>query len=113
MQTQRWPLNLLCLMCHFTLSLTDILSNPFDEHVRSCVINETKTASYYANDEQIKVAHRRYRTREIKKFLIENATIIELQKDLGALDLSFFVELGPDSLKKSRCKRENRIEFGP
>lgn len=68
------------------------------DHIRSYVMNETKNVSYYANEELIKVAQRRFRAREIKKFLLQfkkdeqNATIIELKKDLYDLDID------PDSL---------------
>jgi len=63
------------------------------EHVRSCIMNETRTGTYYATKEEIKVAQRKYRTREIKRFLLQfkkeeqNATIIELQADLKDLDI--------------------------
>jgi len=58
------------------------------EHVRQCLMNETNNGSYYATEEQIKVAQRKHRTRELKKFLqkckkdVQNATIHELKADL-------------------------------
>ena len=63
------------------------------EHVRNCLLNETATGSYYATAEQIEDAQKRYRTREMKKFLrthkkdLQNAIVIELEKDLKDLDI--------------------------
>ena len=42
----------------------------------------------------------------------QNATIIELQMDLGDLGPASLFELGHELKSKLRCKRENRIEFG-
>ena len=64
------------------------------EHVRECLMNETQNGSYYAQKEEIKLAQRRYRTREIKRFLRkfkkeeQNAIIIELKSDLQDLDIN-------------------------
>lgn len=72
------------------------------EHVRTCLLNDTATGSYYATPEQIRHAQKMYRTREIKKFLrkhkknLQNAIVIELGrdlKDLGILPEALF-ELG-------------------
>jgi hypothetical protein len=59
------------------------------EHVRQCLMNETNNGSYYATEEEVKRAQRRYKTREIKKFLqkqgkkdLQNAIVIELAQDL-------------------------------
>ncbi len=58
------------------------------DHVRHCLANETNNGSYYATSEQIKIAQRKYRTRELKKFLqpmkkdVQNATVFELEADL-------------------------------
>jgi uncharacterized protein YnzC (UPF0291/DUF896 family) len=58
------------------------------EHVRTCLMNDTRNGSYYATAEEIEKAQRRYRTREIKKYLqqlkkdVQNATVIELAGDL-------------------------------
>jgi hypothetical protein len=59
------------------------------EHVRQCLMNETNNGSYYATAEEVKRAQRRFKTREIKKFLqkqgkknLQNAIVIELAKDL-------------------------------
>jgi hypothetical protein len=59
------------------------------EFVRQCLMNETNNGSYYATDEEVERAQRRYKTREIKKFLqkqgkkeLQNAIVIELAKDL-------------------------------
>ena len=57
-------------------------------HVRQCLVNETNNGSFYATSDQIKVAQRKHRTRELKKFLqplkkeLQNATVLELEKDL-------------------------------
>jgi hypothetical protein len=62
-------------------------------HVRECLMNETNNGSYYATAEEIKTAQRRYRTREIKKFLrsfkkqLQNAIVIELTHDLNDLGI--------------------------
>ena len=56
-------------------------------------MNETANGSYYATAEQIKDAQKRYRTREIKKFLrkhkknLQNAIVIELERDLQDLGI--------------------------
>ena len=56
-------------------------------------MNDTPDGSYYATPEQIKEAQRKYRTREIKSFLrkhkkdLQNAIVIELQKDLEDLNI--------------------------
>jgi len=58
------------------------------DHVRNCLANETSNGSYYATPEQIEVAQRKHRTRELKKFLqamkkdVQNATVLELETDL-------------------------------
>jgi hypothetical protein len=58
------------------------------EHVRTCLMNDTSNGSYYATAEEIEKSQRRYRTREIKKYLqrlkkdVQNATVIELAGDL-------------------------------
>ena len=58
------------------------------DHVRHCLANETNNGSYYATPEQVKVAQRKHRTRELKKFLqplkkdAQNATVLELEEDL-------------------------------
>jgi len=58
------------------------------DHVRQCLANETSNGSYYATPEQIKLAQRKHRTRELKKFLqplkkdVQNATVLELETDL-------------------------------
>ncbi len=52
-------------------------------------MNETNNGSYYATPEQVKIAQRKHRTRELKKFLqslkkdVQNATVIELEEDLA------------------------------
>ena len=85
----------LCAYCHQKCET----SRGTHDHVRGCLMNETPQASYYANAEEIKNAQRRFRTREVKKFLQhfkkeeQNATIIELQidlKDLGIDPASLF-----------------------
>lgn len=71
-------------------------------HVRECLMNETSNGSYYATPEEIRNAQRRYRTRQIKKFLRkfkkneQNAIIIELKDDLSDLgiDPAALFELG-------------------
>ena len=65
-------------------------------------MNDTPDASYYATPEQIQDAQRRYRTREIKKFIrqhkkeVQNAIVIELKQDLEDLDIKqeALLELG-------------------
>jgi hypothetical protein len=63
------------------------------QHVRECLMNETADGSYYATPDQIRDAQRRYRTREIKKFLrnfkkdLQNAIVIELKSDLADLGI--------------------------
>jgi protein-arginine kinase activator protein McsA len=63
------------------------------EHVRECLMNETANGSYYASTRQLVVAQRKYRTQKLKKFLrankkdLQNATIIELKKDLDDLGI--------------------------
>ena len=63
------------------------------EHVRECLMNETRNGSYYATEEEIINAQRRYRTRQIKQFLRsykkneQNAIIIELNDDLRDLEI--------------------------
>ena len=78
-----------CAYCHQKTTT----SRGAHEHVRQCLMNETDDGSYYATPEQIHDAQRRYRTREIKRFLrkhkkdLQNAIVIELQKDLEDLDI--------------------------
>ena len=78
-----------CGYCHTGFETSQGTHN----HVRACLMNETRNGSYYANENEVKVAQRRYRTRELKKFLQkfkkeeQNATIIELQNDLKDLDI--------------------------
>ena len=63
------------------------------QHVRECMMNETERGTYYATPEQLKRAQRRYRIRELKKFLrqfkqdVQNATVIELTRDLKDLGI--------------------------
>jgi hypothetical protein len=63
------------------------------DHVRECLVNDTNNGSYYATPEQVKVAQRKHRTRELKKFLqpmkmdIQNATVLELERDLEYHDI--------------------------
>ena len=78
-----------CGYCHFKAKD----SMGAHDHVRGCLMNETRNGSYYATEEEIIQAQRRYRTREIKKFLqqfkkeVQNATIIELTNDLDDLGI--------------------------
>lgn len=79
-----------CGYCHTKTESSSGAHN----HVRTCIMNETRTGSYYATEEEIKAAQRRYRTRELKKFITtlgkkeeQNATIIELQDDLNELGI--------------------------
>lgn len=52
-----------------------------------------RTGTYYANEDQVKHANRKYRIRELKMFLrkwkkdLQNATIIELTQDLEDLGI--------------------------
>jgi len=63
------------------------------DHVRQCLMNETDNATYFASPEQITKAQKKYRTRELKKFLRkfkkdkQNAIVIELQRDLADLGI--------------------------
>ncbi len=89
-----------CGYCHSKMSS----SSGAHDHVRQCLMNETRNGSYFANEEEVKIAHRRYRTRQIKKFLTQfkkqeqNATIIELETDLKQLgiDPTSLIEVGND-----------------
>ncbi len=89
-----------CGYCHIGFES----SQGTHQHVRACLMNETRNGSYYANANEVKVAQRRYRTRELKKFLQkfkkeeQNATIIELQDDLKDLDIdpASLFEFGSD-----------------
>jgi hypothetical protein len=62
-------------------------------HVRECLMNETRNGTYYATEEEIENAQRRYRTRQIKQFLRnykkkeQNAIVIELNEDLKDLGI--------------------------
>ncbi len=49
-----------CGFCHSKMKT----SAGAHEHVRNCLLNETRNGSYYAHAEEIKQAQRRYRTRE-------------------------------------------------
>jgi hypothetical protein len=63
------------------------------EHVQQCLMNETAGAGYFATPEQVRDAQKRYRTREIKRFLqrfkkdLQNEIVIELQRDLADLSI--------------------------
>ena len=78
-----------CAYCHQKF----VTGRGAHEHVRQCLMNETDDGNYYANAEQIRDAQKRYRTREIKKFLrahkknLQNAIVIELKKDLEDLGI--------------------------
>jgi len=78
-----------CAYCHNTTAD----ARGAHTHVRECLMNETQNGSYYATPEQIRDAQRRYRTREIKRFLrrhkkaLQNAIIIELEQDLNDLGI--------------------------
>jgi hypothetical protein len=56
-------------------------------------MNETAGAGYFATPEQVRDAQKRYRTREIKRFLqrfkkdLQNEIVIELQRDLADLSI--------------------------
>ena len=78
-----------CAYCHQKTES----SRGAHEHVRQCLMNDTDDGSYYATAEQIHDAQKRYRTREIKRFLkkykknLQNAIVIELEKDLMDLEI--------------------------
>jgi len=78
-----------CAYCHKACSD----SRGTHEHVRVCDMNETDNGSYYASTEQIKRGQKKFRIKQLKKFLrehkkeIQNATIIELQQDLDDLGI--------------------------
>jgi len=78
-----------CAYCHQKCGS----SQGAHEHVRQCLLNDSPTGSYYANDTEIRSAQRRYRTRELKKFLNkfkkkqQNAIVIELTTDLNDLGI--------------------------
>ncbi|CAB9528797.1 expressed unknown protein [Seminavis robusta] len=78
-----------CGYCHHPVST----SQGAHEHVRDCNDNESSNGSYFASKDEIKRGQRKYRTKQLRKFLrqhkkeIQNATIIELQKDLADLDI--------------------------
>jgi hypothetical protein len=63
------------------------------KYVRQCLMNETINGSYYADEEEIRNAQRRYRTRKLKleirkhKKDLQNAIIIELKTDLADLQM--------------------------
>lgn len=63
------------------------------DHVRQCLMNETPNGSYYADPDTITDAQRRYRTRKLKQFIqkekkdLQNAIVIELEKDLNDLGI--------------------------
>lgn len=63
-------------------------------HVRECDMNLTRDGSYYANPEEIEDGQRRYRIKELKKFLrsnfkknVQNAVLIELKSELADLKI--------------------------
>ncbi|CAK0810637.1 unnamed protein product [Prorocentrum cordatum] len=72
------------------------------DHVRACEYNQTPNRSYYADEAQIRDAHRRYRQRELKQHLQQfkkqkqNAVVLELRKDLAdvGIDPAGLLELG-------------------
>ena len=78
-----------CAYCHQKTSS----SRGAHKHVRKCLLNERATGSYYATPEQIEDAQKRYRTREIKRFLmsykknLQNAIVIELEQDPKDLEI--------------------------
>ena len=78
-----------CAYCHQSFTT----GRGTHEHVRQCLMNETANGSYYAEPQEIVNAQRRYRTRELRKYLqkfkkeIQNAIVIELERDLGDLDI--------------------------
>lgn len=59
------------------------------DHVRQCILNDTSNGSYYTTGEEITRVHRRYKTRELKQFLLhferdlQNAIVVELSPDLN------------------------------
>ena len=63
------------------------------EHVRQCLLNETSNGSYYAAEKEIVSAQRRYRTRELRKYLgrfkkdLKNTIVIELGRELNVLGI--------------------------
>jgi hypothetical protein len=65
-------------------------------HVRECDMNQTPDGSYYASEQQIKDAQRRYRLKTLKQFLrsgefkgtrLQNAIVLELTTDLSELGI--------------------------
>lgn len=73
-----------CGYCHFAAAT----GSGAHDHVRQCLMNESENGSYYATSEEIVKAQKKYRTRELKKYLRrfkkdkQNAIVIELQRDL-------------------------------
>ena len=64
------------------------------EHVRECDLNPTTNGSFYADTDQIHAAQKRYRIKEMKRFLRtghnkaeQNAAVLELQQDLQDLKI--------------------------
>lgn len=63
------------------------------DHVRECPFNTTDNSSYYASEVEIKHAQRRFRIKRMKEFLaplrkeIQNATVLELTKDLNDVNI--------------------------
>ena len=78
-----------CGYCHFAAAT----GSGAHDHVRQCLMNESDNGSYYASSEEITKAQKKYRTRELKKYLRkfkkdkQNAIVIELQRDLHDLGI--------------------------
>jgi hypothetical protein len=78
-----------CAYCHQKCET----SQGAHQHVRQCLLNESLTGSYYADEKEIQSAQRRYRTRELKRFLqkfkknLQNAIVIELATDLNDIGI--------------------------
>ena len=78
-----------CAYCHSGYTS----SQGAHDHARECLHNETSNGSIYASPQQLATAQRKHRTRTLKKFLrevkrdLQNATIIELSRDLKDLDI--------------------------
>jgi flagellar hook-basal body complex protein FliE len=79
-----------CGCCH----KKSVDSRSCHEHVRECDLNPTTNGSFYADTDQIHAAQKRYRIKEMKRFLRtghnkaeQNAAVLELQQDLQDLKI--------------------------
>jgi hypothetical protein len=79
--------NFFCACCHKKA----VNREATHDHVRECDLNPTSNGSYHATPEQVQSAQMRYRIKSLKSYLRnvkgftkahQNATVIELKKDL-------------------------------